>query len=315
MPKIRFVIGMDGGGTKTALIAASLGGEILLEHEGGPSNFQIIGTKRAARTLVSLIKKTLETLGEDSSQLGGVVCGLTGAGRDHDKERIREAVLAEAKNRRIAVPDVWIESDARIALEGAFKGAPGIIVIAGTGSIAFGKNEKDEIFRVGGWGRVIGDEGGGFVVGRDALKAVARMLDGRGEKTKLSKLFETEANLKDQQSIISFLYEDGKDPATLAPLVIKAAAGGDEVAQRILTSQAEELAEHVGALVQKMRIPRRIPLAIIGSMGLADHQYGRLVRTKISKRVPSVLVQDQAAPPVYGAVLMALKRLKLQPVS
>jgi len=315
MPGFQTVIGIDGGGTKTALIAASLSGDILLELEGGPSNFQVIGTKRAARAIISLVKKALAQIREHPVSVVAFLCGLTGAGRKHDRERIGEAILAESKKQSVSLPSVWIESDAMIALEGAFKGGSGIIVIAGTGSIVYGKDEHGVLYRVGGWGRLIGDEGGGFAVGRDALRAMARMLDGRGESTEIAKLFANEMNLKNEQDIVSFLYEEKKDPAVLAPLVVKAAAEGDRIAQRILSLQAQELVEHVGALLRKMKIRRRIPLALIGSMVRDGQQYARLVRTKIAKTFPQVIVQDPAAPPAYGAVLLALKRLKPQTAS
>ncbi|MCX6138463.1 MAG: hypothetical protein NTV54_13325 [Ignavibacteriales bacterium] len=227
-PKNRFVIGMDGGGTKTAAVLIDKDGSTLAEHVAGPSNFQIIGVEKAAKVIVELVRECCSSAQCSPGDINAVTIGLTGAGRPADQERIGKTVLAAAKTARVKIARLSVESDARIALEGAFKGGAGIILIAGTGSIAFGKDAKGRVHRVGGWGRILGDEGSGFFIGRSGLTAITRHLDGRSPATLLSKMVAKEFGLKTQSDLIAAVYRNNFDVASIAPLVFKVAAKSDE---------------------------------------------------------------------------------------
>ncbi|MBF8247713.1 MAG: putative N-acetylglucosamine kinase [Bacteroidetes bacterium] len=185
--KNRYVVGIDGGGTKTAAVIADLRSTFAAEAKGPASNFQVIGVEKASEVLFAIVQECRRTVGCELEDIAFVLAGLTGAGRASDQKRMGEAFRSFSMKQGADFKNIRIESDARVALEGAFKGKPGIILIAGTGSIAFGKDLKGNICRVGGWGRTIGDEGGGYAIGRDGLNAVTRDLDGRGERTKLTK--------------------------------------------------------------------------------------------------------------------------------
>ncbi len=309
----RYIIGLDGGGTKTAGVLCAPDGAILAEAQGGPSNFQVIGVETAAKTILDVIQSCCHTIGCSTEEIGATVAGLTGAGRPNDQQRMADGILDEARNRSLTLSTVRVESDARIALEGAFSGRPGIIVIAGTGSIVFGKDRKGAVHRGGGWGRLIGDEGSGYAIGREAFRAVARMIDGRGERTKLLSLFGKKLELSTQEAIIEALYRKQFDVASAAPLVLEAAAKGDRVAQRILTAAREELREVIASVFDRLRGSRkrdeRIPLAFVGSLLTNDNRYSRSMRTAIRRTLPRIAVQDAEASPVVGAALMAASLL------
>jgi N-acetylglucosamine kinase-like BadF-type ATPase len=314
MAKKQFVIGMDGGGTKTTALLAELRGNVLVEQTGGPSNFQIIGVGKAAEVLFDLIERCCAEIGCSLDEVRSIAAGLTGAGREGDQERMRNGLAEYARRRRVTLRQVVIESDARIALEGAFKGKVGIILISGTGSIAFGKDRAGNVHRAGGWGRVLGDEGSGYSIGRDALNVVTKDLDGRGKPSLLTKLVARQFGLSDQERITAAIYRENFDIASLAPLVIEAATSHDLEASRILNKATFELAEHVRALLNKIekasRVRQKIPLAFIGGVISSDNVFSNILRHKIIFSLPQISIVKPEAPPAYGAVLLALRSLR-----
>ncbi|MEX2117836.1 MAG: BadF/BadG/BcrA/BcrD ATPase family protein [Bacteroidota bacterium] len=314
MNKATFVIGIDGGGTKTTAILADSSGAVLAEESGGPSNFQIMGTEKAAGNLFTLVTNLCQKTGRPIAEVHAVVAGLTGAGRESDQERMRAALQDHARNFGVQFARMRIDSDARVALEGAFEGAGGIILIAGTGSIAFGKTPEGEVLRTGGWGRFIGDEGSGYAIGRDAFAAVSKELDGRGRKTRLTQLMADRFGLSGQERIIEEIYKNNFDIASIAPLVIQGAMDHDLECERILNRAAFELSELVRGLTLRMeqatRGPRqKIPLSFIGGLLIAESVFTKIVKHKIEFSLPQIIVRKPQATPAYGAVLIALKLL------
>jgi N-acetylglucosamine kinase-like BadF-type ATPase len=314
MAEKQFVIGMDGGGTKTAALLSELRGNVLVEQTGGPSNFQIIGVEKAAEVLFDLIERCCREIGCSLDDVRSIAAGLTGAGREGDRERMHNGLVEYARRREATLRQVIIESDARVALEGAFKGNVGIILISGTGSIAFGKDQAGNVHRAGGWGRILGDEGSGYAIGRDALNAVTKDLDGRGKPTLLTNLVARQFGLSEQENIIAAIYRDDFDVASVAPLVIEAATIRDVEASRILNNATFELAEHVRALLNKIekasRVRHKVPLAFIGSVISSDNVFSNTLRNKIVFSLPQISIVKPEGPPAYGAVLLALRSLR-----
>lgn len=309
--KNRYVVGVDGGGTKTAAIIADFDGNIRGEVKGPPSNFQTIGEEKASAVLFDLVQKCRRQAGCEASDIACILAGLTGAGRPSDQKRMEKAFRSISRKKRTSFKRIRVESDARVALEGAFKGKPGIILIAGTGSITFGKDEKGNIHRAGGWGRTIGDEGGGYAIGRDGLNAVTRELDRRGKSTSLTELVAEQFGLKDQESIIAAVYRRGFDLASLAPVVIEAASRLDSVCAEIVDRAATELTNHVRAIAAKME-GMSIPLAFIGSLLSGENALTKAVTQRIATALPQISVGQPLSPPAYGAVLMALGSVQTQ---
>lgn len=306
---------MDGGGTKTAAIIAALDGSIVAEHVAGPSNFQIIGIESAAQTIFSLITECCRSAHCLPSQIHAVTLGLTGAGRAADQKRMADGLRKYSRTQGVQLKKVIVESDARIALEGAFKGEPGIILIAGTGSIAFGKDTKGIVHRVGGWGRILGDEGSGFFIGRAGITAVTRFIDGRGNKTLLTKLLAEKFRLTDQTEIITAVYKDNFDVASVAPLVLEAAAKKDQVSRLIIEQAAAELTDHVRALAEKLlpvfckKVKMKIPVSYIGGLIANDTLLQHLLTEQVTATLPHIHISEPMSPPAFGAVVMSLTAL------
>jgi N-acetylglucosamine kinase-like BadF-type ATPase len=308
----QFVIGIDGGGTKTAAMITDLKGNILAQHIAGPSNFQVMGVEKAARVILSLIKDCCNSVGCFPKNIRATTVGLAGAGRPDDKKRMVNGLRRLTSSKKVPLRNVRIESDALIALEGAFSGGAGIILIAGSGSIAFGKDEKGTIHRAGGWGRILGDEGSGFFIGKHALTVVCRYLDGRSAPTLLTAMVAKKFGLKTSTDIISAVYKDNLNIAAIAPLVFEAGEQGDAAASEIIQLASIELAEHVRALVTKIQegkeetVRRKIPLSFIGGLIAEETPLTRALRRQILNSLPNIDIVVPMAPPVYGAVLMAL---------
>lgn len=312
MKSQKYIIGIDGGGTKTHAIITNSSGEILKMHFGGPSNFQIIGVEAAAETIFSLIEMCCGSVGCEINDIETVVCGLTGAGRVGDQQRMADGLKKYALSKKSKLKKIIIESDARIALEGAFKGGKGIILIAGTGSIAFGKDNKGNVHRVGGWGRILGDEGSGYYIGRLGLTAVTRQLDGRGEKTKLTSMISKSFELKDQTAIINAVYKNNFDIASVAPLVLQAAEKKDIVCRSIVENAVIELAWHIQVAAEKItsttkkKVKEKIHVAFIGGLIANDTIVSRLLKQYLSVNFPIVEIIPSMASPAYGAIVIAL---------
>ncbi len=224
-----------------------------------------------------------------------------------------DALKKFASKKKLRLRRVIVESDARIALEGAFKGGEGIILIAGTGSIAFGKDAKGKVCRVGGWGRILGDEGSGYFIGKSGLTAVTHHLDGRGESTKLTKMVSKKFGLTDQTAIINAVYKNGFDVASVAPLVLEAASKNDHVCLLIIEQAAVLLADHVKIAAKKIlassksKVRSKVKVAFIGGLIANDTLLSNLLSRCIISNIPSVEIIRPMASPAYGAVVMAMQ--------
>lgn len=300
---MRYLIGLDGGGTKTKCVVTDHDLNILNECIGGPSNFLVYGTEDVSKTLLSTIKECTDQLKINADEIDSVLLGTAGAGRRDDAERLENEFIKLAEKKGILFKYFRVESDARIALEGAFSGLPGSILIAGTGSIMFGKDLDGNIHRVGGFGRILGDEGSGFHIGRLGLSAVAKYYDGRGPRTILKDMIERVFNITDSSSMITEVYKNKFDVASVAPLVMKAAEQGDEVCVNILNSEIEELIEHVNTMKVKLN-ESVLKISLIGGTITTENYYSNLFKEKV-ELIEGVQLKEPELPPQVGAALMA----------
>jgi N-acetylglucosamine kinase-like BadF-type ATPase len=303
---MKYLIGIDGGGTKTDCAIADLSGKIINEISGKPSNFLVIGVEEAVENLFALIEENLFALEGDFADVKQIVIGVAGAGREEDAKLLEKSFKDYADQERIHFKGVKVLSDAHIALEGAFPNSAGCILIAGTGSILFGKDEKGTIHRVGGFGRLIGDEGSGYSIGRKALNAVSKASDGRGEETLISELLDAKMKSGSSASIITKVYNEKLDVASVAKIVIQAAEEGDPIAEDILDEEADELVLHIRSLIDKLHT-NNLNVAFSGSLIDNKNFYSDLLKNKIKSTLPNVKVVKPANPPVSGAILFAKK--------
>jgi glucosamine kinase len=300
-----FVVGVDGGGTKTVGEIADLNGAALATHAVGPTNPNVVGTEESARTLCDLIRHLCTLASSRPGNLQGITLGLAGGGAERVQLEIREKVGSGLHEEGMPDPPVQVVTDVRIALEGAFGGGPGITVIAGTGSSIMCKTAHGRVELIGGWGRVLGDEGSGYFIGLEALKAVARDYDGISSAEALRNALGSRFGLDSRYHIIEAVYRQQFPVASLAPLVFDLAAQSDDVSREILNRAAALLADQVGAA---LRLAGDGPVGVVLSGGLLEHEtsFKETLTTVMASCFPQVRVQPPLFSPVQGAVMMAL---------
>ncbi len=296
MPHPRLYLGLDVGGTKTALCAALHPGGGITRTQGAGANLQRRGPDGTAATLATLIHEAAEAA---SAPLAAVCLGVAGAGRPEDRDALTDAL------RRHLPPDVVVDvrPDSEIALEAAFDGGSGLLVIAGTGSIVLARTRTGAFARSGGWGYLLGDQGGGYQLGLQALQAVADQFDG-GPATALTPAVAQAFGLTSPEALIRAVYRDGFALQQVAPLVLEAAAS-DAVAAAILQRNVEALAQRVAWLVERTGDvhPR---LALYGGLTQAPAYRARLLPA-LARVVPGWPIQDATTTPAEAALRLALR--------
>ncbi|MFZ2322679.1 MAG: BadF/BadG/BcrA/BcrD ATPase family protein [Ignavibacteriaceae bacterium] len=305
---MKYLIGMDGGGTKTKCILTDINLNPVYETTSRPSNFLVIGTEKVSETILNLINECLSNQKISSDDVAAIVLGTTGGGRRNDAELLENQIIKDLTKEGFTINKIRIESDARIALEGAFSGKPGSILIAGTGSIMFGKDAEGQIHRVGGFGRFIGDEGSGYRIGRKGLNAVAREYDGRRKSTKITDLLAQEFSISSPEELITEVYRNNFNIASVAPLVFNAAESGDKIAQRILENEADELLLHITAMKSKLKV-ENLKVSLIGSLLTTANYFSYLFNEKVVRNFNDVQIKEAEHSPEFGAALMAKQLL------
>lgn len=259
----KYFLGFDGGGThlRGCLIDAS--GNVLAAASHPPASFPKL--KEKIGEPVSALTTELQNRADlSSATISAAGFCSTGVGRPADRE-----IVAHALQEKGIAQKIVAESDALAALTGAFGGGAGIIVIAGTGVICFGRAPNGEIIRVGGWGYLLGDEGSGFSVAQAALIAALKDWDGRGAPTALREIFAKHFNVASIELIISQIYSPDFDRgqfAELAPLVFAAADQGDAIAQQIIKNAGRGHGHLIRAALERGSWATPIPLAFIGNL-------------------------------------------------
>ena len=173
-------VGIDGGGSRATAVATDVEGRELARVEGGPGRIRLDAPGTGAHVLADLVDHVIREAGA-RLPAAGLICALAGAGREDARRELAAALLREAVAIRLRVV-----TDAEAAYQDAFGGGPGILLIAGTGSIAWGRDADGRTIRAGGWGALLGDEGSGYDLGLRALRAVLHAHDGRGPATGLT---------------------------------------------------------------------------------------------------------------------------------
>lgn len=300
----KYLIGLDGGGTKTKCVLTDFNFNPLYECRGGPSNFLLIGTQIVSETILSLILESISYLKISPDDIASILIGTTGAGRQNDAEKLKTDFLEYAHSKGFFFKSFNVDSDARIALEGAFSGGPGSLLIAGTGSVIFGKDKNNNVYRIGGYGKFIGDEGSGSTLGRKGLNQIAKELDGRGDKTVLTEILKRDFGITDSSQLITEVYSNNFDVASFAPKVIEAAQNGDRIANKILEEESDELLLHVKS-IYKMIEQEILKLCLIGGTIATENYYSAMFKKKIELHLPNVKIMSAENPPEIGAAFLA----------
>lgn len=281
-----WVLGLDGGGTRTRMAVVSRDGELVAWRESGGTNFRTVGWEG--------VRRSLEDLGRDW-QVDVAMMGVAGAADDSTRARIGEIAVELGWT---GVDRVVVDHDLRVAWAGGLAGRPGVIAIAGTGAACFGVGVDGRTWRAGGWSWETDQHGGGYGIARAAQAAVWRARDGRGRATGLVEV------LPEPQTWEKL---SRADTARLARVVVELAEQGDEVAADLVRGQARELAEATGAVAGKLGLESG-PISYAGSWLERSEFYRAEFVRAVEDRLPGVVVEPPRWPPVVGAVWLAMRR-------
>jgi glucosamine kinase len=301
------VVGVDGGGTKTRIWVADERGQQLGSADAPGSAVRPGEADRSADVIVAGTREALASC-EMTHVLPKVLCvGVAGVGRDPDRQALWQALVS-----REVAEEVVVHADAAIALDDAFGDGAGILLVAGTGSVAFGRGPTGTSSRCGGWGPICGDEGSGAWIGRRALSIVTASSDGREPQTSLIGAVLTAAQVDDVHGLVGWAATaTPADLASLAPVVISSADAGDYRANALLGIATEELALHVRTLARRLFGDERasVPVAFTGGLLSPGATLRKRVEQRLKTAVPGAQLRSEEVVPVRGAVRGALRYL------
>lgn len=296
MPSPLFV-GIDAGGTKTAVLASQ--GHPPARFTGPGTQALRDGSEVAAATLAALVREAQEAY--DGAELGGVAVGLAGAGRADQREAVAQALQAH-----LGGVHVHVTHDGEVALEAAFGADGGALLLVGTGSMVYARTDEGETLRAGGWGAILGDDGSGTALGRATLRAALATYDG-GPPSALADGLADRFGLNSADAIIKAVYVEGLQLADIAPVLLAAIEADDWVASSILTRETNALGQQVGWLAT--RAGETVPKQLAYTGGLANEDvYRASLTAALERHLPGWSIRPCTAEPVEGALAMA-KRL------
>lgn len=298
------IIGIDGGGTHTRGILLR-DGKIVAESKAGSTRIGAVGVGESCERTLNVILDLCEQVSIESSEVDAVVVGLAGVWLEEEKQRSARLLKTLGRGHNFNFSDLIVTSDAEIALRGAFDGGNGIITIIGTGSIALGNPNGDDLVRCGGWGIELDDEGSGAWIGREGLTAVVRAIDGRGKKTALTDIIANaypSINIEQPRTIVKAYSEGAFQYHSLSPFVMQCAVDGDPICLDIIDRSATHLLELPLALVPSFK-EKQVEVALMGGIVENDTLLADKLKEKINKNKSLKLV-DARSTALFGALAM-----------
>ena len=296
------VLGIDAGGTKTICYLAGGDGRVLGEARGGGANLQTEGELAVEKVLHAVME---DAIGSHEPTVAAICLGMAGVDREGEG-----AIVGEIMRRIGAGARVVVVNDALVALVAGVGDAAGVVIISGTGSIAYGRNRDDRAARAGGWGHVLGDEGSGYWIGRQALRAVTRAADSRGPATALVARVLKHFEVERPSDLVAEVYQ--REPhrpelARLARVVQEARNEGDELATQILEQAAHELVRAARSVVERLQLREETFDFILSGGVFAGVPW---LTEELQRRLPAIApgssVRRLEVEPAVGAVHLAL---------
>ncbi len=295
---MRHVIGIDAGGTKTVGLLADESGAVVRDSRAGAANLVMQGELGVEKVLFDVIEAL------DPPPVDALCLGIAGADRPASLELVRCVLQRLGFRRRVRVV-----SDALIALAAGAPDVLGIVLVAGTGSVAYGR-DGERTARSGGWGYLLGDEASAYWLGHAAVRQGIRGLDGRGPETTLYERIRRRVGVDTPQDLSDWFYSQAAPRtavAELAGVVEEAAREGDAGAETILDLAADHLARAAAAVARQLRFPGDYPLVLAGGTFRACPSLQPRLEARLE--LPGARVERLGVEPARGAVRLALQEL------
>ena len=293
-------LAIDGGGTTTTCALADEK-KVLATARASASNIIRVGEEQARAALHSVIRHACTSAGIDPRAVTRSCAGVAGGARPEIAQKIHQ-MIAE-----VAGGEVKVVGDMIIAFEAAFEGGPGVVVIAGTGSVAFGRNPRAETWRAGGWGYAISDDGSSHWIGRTAIRFALRARD-EGHDTELLAEIMRALKVREFQDLVRTANAPACDFAVIAPVVTQLAQK-DEFARGVIAFAARELAELADTVIRHIwDVSQHVPVATAGGVFRNSAIVRELFYNELRKLAPAITPIDRETEPVQGALFVARNR-------
>lgn len=307
------VLGLDGGGTQTRVLVEDIESGARGEGIGGACNIAAVSVGEAVQSVRTATEAALANIHARAKDVQAVCVGVAGT-----SFASRRAEFQTQLQRLFPRAVVGVEPDYAIALTGATGGLPGVIVIAGTGSVAYGENADGQGHKAGGYGYLLDDAGSGYGVGQSALVAVLRAADGTGEATSLSRSVCAALGLETAGEIVAGVYGGGLSRVAIASLsrVVSEAAADDAVARAILMRAGGALAQLVHGVAAALFADTAaefpvVPVVPVGGLWQAGGPLTDVFERSVRRFAPQAVIHPAQQPPVSGAVHRARQMLVL----
>jgi N-acetylglucosamine kinase-like BadF-type ATPase len=304
---VRYVLGVDGGATKTLAAVMDLHEEKVHLGHGGSSNPDAVGAELARSALRKATGDALGGAGVGAGDLGGAVLAMAGT----DTDAIRALLAPAEQGAPSPAAESWvIVNDVVGAWAAATGAAPGVGVISGTGSNVLGVGPRSRTWRAGGWGHVLGDEGSGYWLAVHSIRAALRERDGSGPPTALSEAAIRFFGVESIEALAALVYAKPLAKGELAGFAAETgriAGEGDAVARSLYERAARELGEQVKAAIRETGLEGEFPVGLIGGGFKAGAVFVAPLRAAIAEVAPEARVAPVEMPPVGGCILLAAR--------
>jgi N-acetylglucosamine kinase-like BadF-type ATPase len=302
-----FFIGIDSGGTKFDIIITDSNKNVIFSSKYPSCHYSVNGAEETAKVLSGYVTKSLSKKGLKIENCAGICFGVAGAREEFDRKKLQKLFKSKLK-----VKNIIVVTDAMNAITGAFDGGDGIILIAGTGSVLYGKY-KGKLQRVGGWGRILGDQGSGFIIGKAALRELVKEYDRRplvnNKESVFSKLVSKRFGIT-SKSIVDKVFAKNFELQRVCETVMEAAEKKDKMCLKIVKEAAEELLENIRLYLKLAKVKGKIELAFVGSVIENENVLSKQLRNGIKRELKNVSVVQKKNEPTMGAVHIAMGAAK-----
>lgn len=295
-------LGVDGGGTKTEAVLIDEEGGIIDRGQAGGSNPGIIGYGKSVDNVYLSVKNIAKDV-----EIACACFAIAGVNTKEDEKKFAKAIHAHPKLSKIT-KKFFVVNDTRAALRTGTASKNAIVLTSGTGSSCWGTNDKGQETKSGGWGHILADQGSAYAIGLSILKEVTRELDGRAQKSLLSKILLGQLKISSFEELDNLIHKkpwDKTDIAKVAPVVDAAFLKGDKKAKEVIEDAANDLFDMVFAVCKKLDFTnRKFTLVVTGSVfNIAEMT--KLVKGKVLEFNPSVKIVKPKISLAVGAALLA----------
>lgn len=310
----KYILGIDGGGTRTTACLADLEGRIVQEYITGSSNYKSVGIENVKDNMINAVLGVISKLGEeDKIKIESACFGIAGNDTENDLEIYKKIIFNERLAAFLDPLKTMICNDSRIGLEAGSASENRIMIICGTGSNCFGINQFGEEAYAGGWDYILGDEGSGYDIAIKALKAVMKSYDGSGRSTILNKEILKHLSFGYELEIVGWIYKKDISKeiiSDIARVVCVSANMGDRISQEILENAAAEIEIIISTVAKKLKISdKEFDLVLVGSVFECKKYFKEVLLNRLKKRFNGINFKKLTKKPVLGAISLAKKTL------